>query len=84
MILKIFTKEDAPEMRRAKEIGENIEGEGHVVEYFEADQPNTVSQAQLYDIYSYPSFVVTAEDGTVIETWRGEPPLESDLKFFLK
>lgn len=83
MILKIFTKEDSPETRQAKELGPYFEERKREVEYFEADSQEAVQQIELYDIYSYPSFVVARDDGTEVECWRGTVPLKDDILNFL-
>lgn len=83
MVLKIFTKEDGPESRNAKELGEKLQGEGYRVEFLDADNEESVQLVELYDLYSFPTFLVTKEDGTQIEIWRGQVPLESDVKMFL-
>jgi len=83
MILKIFTKEDGPEMREAKELGARLEDLGYEIEYFDCDDANVVGQIELYDVFNYPAFVVARDDGGPMQTWGGEIPLESDLKQFL-
>lgn len=83
MILKIFTKEEGPEMREAKELGARLEDLGYEIEYFDSDDANATGQIELYDIYAYPAFVVARDDGSPLQSWRGKKPLESDLKQFL-
>lgn len=83
MILKIFTKDDYSESRDAKEFGSRLETEGYSVEYHDADDQHVAEMLELYDIYSYPTFLVVTEDGQEIECWRGLIPLVSDLKMFL-
>lgn len=83
MILKIFTKGDGPEARDAKELGAGLEAESYQVEYLDVDDQANTNQVELYDVYSYPTFIATGDDGTQIEIWRGRVPLESDLKMFL-
>ncbi len=82
--MKIFTQDDTTEVREALEFGKKLEEEGYAVEYFDADKPESVQPMELYDIYSYPSFVVAKDDGTEIECWRGIVPLASDIKMFLQ
>lgn len=84
MVVKIFTQDDTVEVREALEFGKKLEEEGYTVEYFDADQPDAIAQMELYDIYSYPSFVVAKDDGSEIECWRGTVPLASDIKMFLQ
>lgn len=83
MILKVFTKGEGPETRHAHELAERIEGEGFEVEYFDAEDHESTQLVELYDIYSYPAFFVTREDGTLVEQWKGSVPLEADVKMFL-
>jgi hypothetical protein len=83
MILKVFTKDDYEESRDAKEFGTRLEQEGYIVEYYDADDQHVTEMLELYDIYSYPTFLVSTEDGVEVECWRGITPLESDLKMFL-
>lgn len=84
MVVKIFTQDDTIEVREALEFGKKLEEEGYEVEYFDADQPEAVAPMEIYDIYSYPSFVVAENDGSEIECWRGTVPLASDIKMFLQ
>lgn len=83
MIVKLFTKENGPEMREAKELGSKLELEGYSVEYLDADDEKTSSQMELYDVYSYPTFIIAREDGSEIEKWRGIIPIAGDIKNFL-
>lgn len=84
MLVKIFTKDDYPESREAKEIGARLESEDFTVEYYDADDQHVTEMIELYDIYSYPSFVVATEEGMEIECFRGQIPLLSDLKMYLQ
>lgn len=83
MKLLIFTKDDSPETRAAKELGALIESEKQQVEYLDAESTDAEQKAELYDVYSYPTFVVVEDDGREIECWRGMVPIASDLKHFL-
>lgn len=83
MVLKVFTKEDAPEMRNAIELGKEIEADGFKVEYFDAEDEVSTNQLEIFDIYSFPSFVVARDDDAEIECWRGKVPLKYDLVNFL-
>jgi hypothetical protein len=83
MIVKVFIRGDGPEMREAIDFGKRLEDEDYDIEYFDADDEKSASQVDLYDIYSYPSFVVAREDGQEIECFRGQMPLESDVKIYL-
>jgi hypothetical protein len=83
MKVYIFTKEDGPEMREAKEFGANLTTEGYDVEYYDCDEELSTPKIEIYDIYSYPTFVIAREDGSEIECWRGTVPIAGDFKNFL-
>lgn len=83
MVLKVFTKEDAPEMREARELGKKFEERGFKVEYYDAEDEACTQQLEIYDLYSFPSFVVAGDDGMEVECWRGRVPLFDDIFNFL-
>jgi hypothetical protein len=83
MLVKIFTQGDGPEMRDALDFGKRLEEEDYDVEYLEATEEKIAPQLELYDIYSYPTFVVTRGDGQEIECFRGQIPLARDIKMYL-
>lgn len=80
MKLLIFTKEDAPEMRKAKDIGSELEAEGYQVEYLDLIEEGAIQKQDLYDIYATPSFIVVRENGEELDSWRGVVPLLGDIK----
>lgn len=83
MVLKIFVKGDDPDTREAIKFGERFEERGFNVEYLKVEEKSSTSQIELYDIYSYPSFLVTRDDGSFVECWRGFNPLFDDVLGFL-
>lgn len=82
MIVKVFTQGDGPETRHALEMAERLAVD-YQVELHDVDDAETTSQLELYDIYSYPTFLVARDNGSQIEIWRGQTPLEGDIKMFL-
>lgn len=83
MKVLVFTSEDSPEMREAKELAQNLADDGVEVEYYDPEMPEASGKQELYNIYSYPSFAVVSDDGQIIESWRGRTPLRDDIKIFL-
>lgn len=83
MVLKIFTKNDGPDMRAALEFGKELEAEAYQVEYHDADDQASTQLVELYDTYSYPAFIVTSDQGEQVEAWKGLIPLKFDVKQFL-
>lgn len=79
----IFTKEDGPEQREALELGARLESEKYEVTYIDGDAESAIAEIELYDIYSYPTFLVIRDDGTEVECWRGVTPIAGDIKNFL-
>jgi hypothetical protein len=79
----VFTSEEGPETRAAKDMGASLEADGYSVAYYTTEDEQAHTLQELYDIYSYPSFVVTQDDGAFVERWQGSVPLESDIKMFL-
>jgi hypothetical protein len=83
MKVLVFTAEDSQEIRDARDLGASLEQDGYTVEYHDAEDEGTPNLQELYDIYSYPSFVVAQDDGSFVERWRGKVPLGSDIRMFL-
>ncbi|PIZ00568.1 hypothetical protein COY62_01875 [bacterium (Candidatus Howlettbacteria) CG_4_10_14_0_8_um_filter_40_9] len=79
MKVLVFTKGDGPEMRDALDLGKELEDEKVEVEYLDTEEPEGVSSVELYDIYSTPSFVITRDDGSIVNVWRGTIPPRSDI-----
>lgn len=80
MKVLIFTNGEGPEMRDAKDLGAKLEEERIELEYLDTEDPDGVIKAQLYDIYSTPSFLVTRDDGSLVSMWRGTIPPVSDIE----
>lgn len=83
VIVKVFTKDDYPETREAKDLAKKLEGGGFDVEYHDADDEHDTQLLEIYDVYSFPTFIIVEDNGTEIQNWRGIIPLESDVKQFL-
>lgn len=84
MKLTVITNGDGPEMRDALEFAEAMASEKYEVETIDWDDAAAVSLASLYDIFSTPAYIVTENDGRLIEMWQGENiPLKSDIKHLL-
>jgi hypothetical protein len=84
MKVLVFTSGDEQEMRDAKDLGKRLESDGYTVEYLDPEMPECANLQELYNVTSYPSFVVTADDGSVVHIWRDSIPLEYDIKMFLQ
>ncbi|MDD3679082.1 MAG: hypothetical protein PHT36_02460 [Patescibacteria group bacterium] len=83
MILKIFTKGDGPETREARALGQKFEERNFKVEYYDSEDEICINQLEIYDLYSFPSFIVARDDGSELECWRGIVPIFDDILGFL-
>jgi len=83
MILKVFTKEDGPGTEEALDLAKEMEENDFQVEYYDFDQPETYKLAEIFEIFSVPSFVVTQADGREVSAWRGEIPSIDEIKNFM-
>ena len=49
----------------------------------DVDTPEGTELARLYDIMSYPAILATADDGTLLQLWQGEPlPRISEVSYY--
>jgi thioredoxin-related protein len=84
MILKLLTREDGPEMRDAKDLVSRVSDEGYETEVINYDDVEADQIKELYDIYSTPAFIITEDDGKLVEIWQGEIPTENEIKNLLR
>jgi len=82
MKLKVFTKEFDENKRATIEFAQEIE-KHYDVEYINLDSREAVFDAETYDIYSSPTFLVVRDNGTEVESWRGQLPILSEVKLAL-
>jgi hypothetical protein len=58
---------------------------GNKVVLTDVDSVEGIQQLQLYDILQYPSVLVLADDGSVLNSWVGEPlPLVDSVAGYLR
>lgn len=83
MILKVFTKEEDGITEEALGFCADLEEE-FKVEYLDLDSAEATGQAEIYQIFNSPSFVVTSDDGREITSWRGILPTSDEVKNYLR
>jgi len=83
MIMKIFGKEEDFENEYLTELIDKINDEGFVVESYDLDKDEAHVQAEVYQIFTSPTVVITGEDGREVEIWRGRIPSVSEAINFL-
>ncbi len=80
MKLKIFTKMDCPNCPAAKELGKKLQKEGTVIEWYDLDEEEGLTEAVFFDVLSTPSLIITDESDCEIKGWRGEVPPITDIQ----
>ncbi len=81
MKLKVFTKADCPNCPPAKAMAKKLEEKGTVVEWFNLDDEEGLSESVYFDVLSTPSLIIVDESDSEVKAWRGEvPPIEQVQK----
>lgn len=81
MKLRIFISGDAPEMREAQELVDRVKESSDIeTEILDIGDREGKEIAEVYDITAVPSFLLTTDDGVVINSWVGKVPAEFELK----
>ena len=79
--MRVFTQGDDPEVREAKDLANRIKDDyGVHVEFLDTENRNGKEVAEVYDIYTTPSFLITTDEGVVLDSWIGKIPAEFELK----
>lgn len=53
------------------------------VQVVDADSSAGIAAAELYSIVNYPAILALREDGSVAQSWEGEPlPLMDDVAYY--
>lgn len=71
----LFYTLGSPDTRKLEELGERLSRERLEVELVEADSPDGVRLAKLYDILERPAVVLANFDGSPVERWQGAASL---------
>ena len=74
-----FIKKDDYEGEYDLSVVDKLRERGIEVEVLDKDEPTGSAVANVYDIYSTPSVLVTMENGTVTGSWIGSIPPEADI-----
>lgn len=81
MKIRLFIQGDAPEIRDAQDLCERIRESSDVeIETLNIEEREGKEVAEVYDITAVPAFLVTTDDGMVVNSWIGTIPTEFELK----
>lgn len=79
MEVMIFTRRDQPGRHVLDRFLSHLDRLRIRSNEVDADSPNGISKAELYDILNFPALLVTRADGTMVQVWQGELPKPEDV-----
>ena len=58
---------------------------GRAIETMDPETPDGVSFTKAHDLWEFPAIVALADDGSVLNTWKGMPlPLINELSYYVQ
>lgn len=75
----IFKKSDNDRGLEEADLVGRLKDRGLNVEVLDTDEPDGSSLAEVYDVFSTPSVLVTMDNGTIVSSWIGQIPPENDI-----
>ena len=86
MKVQIIYREHSDRARDVREFLHEFERRlGRTLEEIDPDSIEGASLCRLYDIVEYPTVIATADDGTLLQQWRGLPlPLINEVSYYAK
>ena len=79
MKVKIFWQKNCPNCPKVKKLGKQLEEKNILVQYFDVNTVDGLTEACLYDILSTPSLVITDKDDNEIKVWKGQVPFLEEI-----
>jgi len=85
MKVLVFSKKDISviEENYLKDFYNTLQRDNYDVVSIDTEEVDGIAKAEIYDIYSTPSVVVTTNEGLFIQGWKGEIPPLSEVKYYL-
>ncbi|MGO3701592.1 MAG: hypothetical protein ACTJG2_00160 [Candidatus Saccharimonadales bacterium] len=84
MRARIIYREQSEQARAVDEFIHEYERRlGRTVETIDPDTPEGADICRLYGIVEYPTVLATANDGSLLQMWRGVPlPLIDEVSYY--
>jgi len=84
MRVVVVTKEETDYARSVTEFLHDFQRQtGRELEVLNPETPDGISFCRAYDIVEYPSVIALADDGHMLNLWRGIPlPTISEVSFY--
>jgi len=73
-LVKFFSKENCPGCVPVKEIAEELQKRGIIVQHIDVDSVDGRAEAMFYDVMGTPSTVIVDQDGNELVSWRSKVP----------
>jgi glutaredoxin len=77
--VKIFTKQQCPRCPQAKQLGSELEQQGHSVQYFDVETADGLAEATFFSVQATPTIIVEDDQENILAEYRGQVPLRNDL-----
>jgi hypothetical protein len=78
-IIKIFTKQDCPRCPQAKQLGAEMEQDGHSVLSYDIETADGLAEATFFSVQATPTIIVEDADENVVADFRGQVPTREEL-----
>ncbi len=78
-IIKIFTKQDCPRCPQAKQLGAEMEQNGHSVLSYDIETLDGLAEATFFSVQATPTIIVEDADENVVADFRGQVPTREEL-----
>ena len=82
-VMFFVSNKEATESEEVVNLEARLAEEGYEVEVGIADNDELTEKLKLYDVVSFPTVAVLAEDGRLVEIWRGRLPLINEIRYYL-
>lgn len=84
MEVKLFTKSSDDEVRiQVRRVVRELRSERVEPHLIDVDTPDGAAVQELYGVVSYPTIVVTTDDGREVAAWHGSVPAVTDIRYAL-
>jgi len=77
--VKIFTKQECPRCPQAKQLGADMEQDGHSVLYYDVETADGLAEGTFFSVQATPTIIVEDADENVVADFRGQVPTREEL-----
>ena len=77
--VKIFTKQECPRCPQAKQLGTEMEQNGHSVVSYDVETVDGLAEASFFAVQATPTIIVEDDAENVVADFRGQVPTREEL-----